>query len=43
MRETLIAGGVIPDKPSREMTEADWKQLFAAIWKNFGDGEVPAV
>lgn len=41
MRETLIAGGVIPDKPSKEMTEADWKQLFAAIWKNFGDSEAP--
>lgn len=43
MRETLIAGGVIPNKPSKEMTVADWKQLVAAIWKNFGDGEVPAV
>lgn len=39
MRVTLIAGGVIPDKPSKEMTETDWKQLFSAIWKNFGDGQ----
>lgn len=39
MRETLIAGGVIPNKPSKEMTEADWEQLFAAIWKNFVDDQ----
>ena len=43
MRETLIAGGVIPGKPSNEMTYIDWMELFAAIWKNFGDSEVPAV
>lgn len=37
MRASLIAGGVVPDKPSAEMTEADWKQLFRAIESNFGD------
>lgn len=37
MRASLIAGGVIQDKPSAEMTEADWKQLFQAIDQNFGD------
>lgn len=42
MRDALIAGGVIENKTSKDMTGADWEQLFAAIWKNFGDGEVPA-
>ena len=37
MRETLIAGGVIEAKEGKDMTEPDWKQLFEAIWKNFGD------
>ena len=37
MRMTLVAGGIIPNIPSKEMTEADWKQLFEAIEKNFGD------
>lgn len=37
MRDTLIAGGIIPDIPSEQMTEADWKQLFDAIYTNFGD------
>lgn len=37
MRASLIAGGVVPDKPSAEMTEADWRQLFQAIESNFGD------
>lgn len=37
MRDTLIAGGIIPDIPSEQMTEADWKQLFDAIYANFGD------
>lgn len=42
MRDTLIAGGVIPALDSHAMTDADWQQLFTAIWKNFGDGEVSA-
>lgn len=37
MRKVLIDGKVIPDKPSIEMTESDWKQLFTAIEQNFGD------
>lgn len=45
MRDALIAGGIVQNKPSKEMTGADWEQLFAAIWKNFGgyqqDGPEP--
>lgn len=37
MRETLIAAGIVWDIPSEQMTEDDWKQLFAAIENNFGD------
>lgn len=37
MRMTLIAGGIIPNIPSKEMKEEDWKQLFSAIEQNFGD------
>lgn len=37
MRRALIEGGVVEDKPSSEMTEADWKHLFKAIESNFGD------
>lgn len=37
MRKSLIAGGVVEDKPSSEMQEADWKYLFQAIESNFGD------
>lgn len=37
MRSSLIAGGVLEDKPSKDMTEADWKALFDAIEANFGD------
>lgn len=37
MRETMIAAGIVQNIPSEQMTEADWKQLFAAIESNFGD------
>lgn len=37
MRRALIEGGVVENKPSSEMTEADWKHLFKAIESNFGD------
>lgn len=37
MRKALIAGKAIPDKPSKDMTEEDWQQLFRAIELNFGD------
>ncbi|MGN1367349.1 MAG: DUF1071 domain-containing protein [Aristaeellaceae bacterium] len=37
MRQALIDGKAVPDKPSSEMTESDWKQLFTAIEQNFGD------
>lgn len=37
MRETLIAGGVVPALDSAAMTEADWRKLFDAIYSNFGD------
>ena len=37
MRQALIDGNAVPDKPSSEMTESDWKQLFTAIEQNFGD------
>lgn len=37
MRQALIDGKVIPDKPGTEMTEDDWRQLFNAIEQNFGD------
>ena len=39
MRDALIAGGIVQNKPSKEMTGADWEQLFAAIWKNFGGNQ----
>lgn len=35
MRESLIAGKVVPDIPSDKMTPDDWKQLIAAIDANF--------
>lgn len=37
MRKALVAGKAIPDKPSKDMTEEDWQQLFRAIELNFGD------
>lgn len=37
MRESLIAGGIVPDIPSDKMTPSDWKQLIGAIDANFGD------
>lgn len=37
MRDTLIAGGVVPALDSAAMTEADWRKLFDAIYSNFGD------
>ena len=37
MRKALIAGGVVEDKPSAEMSRADWEKLFAGIEANFGD------
>lgn len=37
MRKSLVDGGAVKDIPSSSMTEADWKQLFAAIEANFGD------
>lgn len=37
MRQALVDGKVIPDKPGMEMTEDDWRQLFTAIEQNFGD------
>ena len=39
MRDALIAGGIVQNKPSEEMTGADWEQLFAAIWWNFGGNQ----
>lgn len=37
MRESLIAGGVVKNIPSEQMTEADWWELIVAIDSNFGD------
>lgn len=37
MRNSLIAGGVVPDIPSEKMTADNWKQLIDAIDANFGD------
>jgi hypothetical protein len=37
MRQTLITAGMIDDKPSAEMAEADWRKLFAAIYEYFGE------
>lgn len=37
MRASLIAGGIVKDIPSTEMTYEDWKQLIDAIDSNFGD------
>lgn len=39
MRNSLIAGGVVADKPGKEMTPEDWKALFIAIEQNFGGVE----
>lgn len=35
MRKSLIAGGIIRDIPSNEMTAADWMELINAIDANF--------
>ena len=37
MRESLVAGGVVKNIPSEQMTEADWWELIVAIDSNFGD------
>lgn len=37
MRTSLIAGGIVPDIPSDQMTPDDWKVLITAIDQNFGD------
>ena len=37
MRKILIAGKVVPDIPSDQMTPDDWKVLITAIDQNFGD------
>ena len=37
MRNTLVMAQRIEDKPSGEMTEADWKRLFVEIDLYFGD------
>lgn len=37
MRQSLIDGGAVPNIPSANMKEVDWKQLFRAIEANFGD------
>lgn len=37
MRASLVAGGVVEDKPSEQMTQQDWEQLFSAIDANFGE------
>lgn len=37
MRKALIDGGVIENKSSKEMVEADWLALEKAINENFGD------
>ena len=37
MRQSLIAGGIVKDIPSADMTPADWKHLIDAIDANFGD------
>lgn len=37
MRKALVDGGVVENKPSKEMNEADWLALKAAIDANFGD------
>lgn len=36
MRAALVSGGVVADKPSKEMTAGDWQALFQAIDANFG-------
>lgn len=36
MRKTLIAGGVIPDKPGKDMSKEDWMQFVRAVDANFG-------
>lgn len=35
MRKTLIAGGSVEDKSSRDMQEEDWNNLFNAMVQNF--------
>lgn len=35
MRKTLIAGGIVEDKPRVEMQEEDWNRLFNAMMQNF--------
>ena len=35
MRESLIAGGIVPDIASDKMTADNWKQLIEAIDANF--------
>lgn len=37
MRQTLITAGRVQDKPSRDMSETDWRKLFAEIDEFFGD------
>lgn len=37
MRASLIAGGVVEDIPSADMTPEQWKKLINAIDQNFGD------
>lgn len=37
MRKALVDGGVVENKSSKEMNEADWMALKAAIDANFGD------
>ena len=37
MRKVLVDAGIVEDKPSEAMTEADWRQLFDAFYANFGD------
>ena len=37
MRKALIEGGVLEDKPSKDMVEADWIALDKAFTANYGD------
>lgn len=39
-RKTLIAGGVIDDIKSKDLTMADAEKMCRAIWSNFGGGDV---
>lgn len=36
MRKTLIADGVIPNKPGKEMTKEDWMQFVRAVDVKYG-------